>query len=66
MKNLLISGNTSKMDEWNVDDIINNKFSTKDNFEVLEWYRKDTWIDRRDWFDNAHMNERVKKYQNEF
>lgn len=60
MENLLISGNTGEVIDWNIDELLSTTHSTKDQFEALEYFRKSSWIDRRDTFDYLHLNERLK------
>lgn len=60
MENLLISGNTGEIMDWNIEDVLSINYTTKDQYDILEYFRKSSWEDRRDTFDYLHLNERVK------
>lgn len=63
MKNLLVSGNTTESQEWDVDNILEEKKpikSAKRMLEDMEWDLRQYQQSRREIYEGFYLNERLR------
>jgi len=62
MKNLLISGQTSEMETWDVEQILPSVVRTiKDDVDRIIDYNREYSQSRREMYENFYLNEELQK-----